>query len=603
MYGRPMGYLKYGHEWKQNEPLAIEMKCIQNGGKWMEGDVQCGEGLFHHYRSMWTLCWPDQDNHRWSDTILNSYCNHDITAITGCSDSSKTHSIAKIVLSDYWCFPDKTLWLVSTTEGRGSELRVWGVIKDLFNEARKRFPYLPGNPIDYLKTITSGVIDKEKFSSRSLRRGVIVIPCKSGGTTSGLASFIGIKAPRLRHAGDETQCMNDAFLNAYSNWVGKEDFKGLMAGNFMEMDDPLGVATEPEGGWDTFQDAGRTQTWKSRFYDANVIALDGRDSPNFDFPDHLERTHFPYLIGHKKLDLVAKTKGTNSWEWHSQCIGKPVRGMDVWRVMTKDFCIKHKSTEDVIWREDPIQLYALDPAYGAGDRCVGRRGELGFNTEGKQILYLHEPEIIPIHLGTPVEPEDQIAIYVANRLKELGIPPQHCFYDSFGRGTLGYCFARLMGTSTPIPVDSSGQPTKRPVRFDLFVKNMDGSQRLKRCDEHYKKFITELWFSLREAIDAEQIRGLDLETIREGSSRKFTKENNLIILEPKDEMKKRTNGKSPDLCDTTAILCEGARQLGFKIENIGDEVQKTKSNKPDTLEIAAIEYAEMLKSRQLSERV
>lgn len=888
MYGRPMGYLKYGHEWKQDHALAIEMKCIQRGGTWMEGETKCGEGLFYHYRELWKLLWPDQDLNRWTDLILKSYCENDITAIMGCKNcvhgdtkilnpitgeqptirelcekgiaptvltlngveqasvpflkgrdtlykvtcsdgssfvstakhvvlsvhgfchveslqtsqelfsyspilqesilerdplthasnarcslkkaedymddyhpvfhfddaqlllareacqsflpspvyaqecarcnyedglvhkqkhipfpayafppsnlqpclpndvvetffeshsstetflhvfdrsqplgklhskcspplpfsksvhdsfhsemffsyryrvsrktivsihkshygdfydmtvpisahyfaegfihhnSNKTYTISKIALSDYWCFPNNTLWMISTTEGRGAELRVWGDISELFNSARKRYPGLAGNPIDYKKTITTGVIDKDRVEARSLKKGLVVIPCGNG-SNKGLGRMIGIKAPRLRHAGDEVPMMGEDFIDAYTNWHGG-DFKGLMTGNFAETDDPLGIATEPVDGWDSFVDSGKTQEWTSKFFDTHVIALDGRDSPNFDFEDHEAVTHYPYLMTHKMLNGIAKTHGTNSWQWHSQGVGKPVKGMDIWRVFTKDFCIKHHAMEDVIWRgENPIQLCSLDPAYGGGDRCVFRHGELGFNTDGKQILYIHEPEIVPIDVGAgSLEPEEQIAMYVANRLKELGIPAQNCFYDSFGRGTLGYRFARILGTSVPVPVDSGGRPTKRPVRFDLMVKNQDGSQRHKRCDEHYIKFITELWFSLVEAIDAEQIRGMDLETIVEGSKRKFSKENNFTVLEPKDEMKKRTGGRSPDFCDAAALLIEGARQLGFKIENIGDAVEKTKSNKPNWLEIQGIEYEDMLKSRQLSERV
>jgi hypothetical protein len=35
--------------------------------------------------------------------------------------------------------------------------------------------------------------------------------------------------------------------------------------------------------------------------------------------------HFPYLISKKKLDGVIATKGMDSWEYWSQCVGKPVK--------------------------------------------------------------------------------------------------------------------------------------------------------------------------------------------------------------------------------------------------------------------------------------
>lgn len=589
-----MSFNKHGIEWPDGTtPLAVEKWMIQRGGYAKDAQKnRCGGGLFFHYREFFKIAWPEDDNHRWSDLILKNYCENEITVIMGCSDSSKTDTMSKIVLTDYWCFPDKTLWLVSTTEGRGSELRVWGHIKDLFNRAILAGHDVAGHPIDYIKTITTDQIDEFGELARSLKRGIIVVPCKTGGVVSGLAPYIGIKAPRLRHCGDEIPAMSEAFLNAYANWYGKEDFKGLMAGNFMETDDPLGIAAEPVDGWDAFVDTGKTQTWRSRFYGAAVIALDGRDSPNFDQPGEPK---FRYLISQKKLDGVAKTKGTDSWEWYSQCVGKPVKGMDIWRVLTKGFCEQNFAMEDVIWRGHPVKLYGLDPAYGLGDRCVGRVAELGNDISGKQILRLGSPEVIPIKINSG-EPEDQIAGFVKSRLDALEIPYENCSFDSFGRGTLSFAFAKLMGAKCPFPIDSGQRPTARPVRFDLFIEE-NGRKRLKRCDEHYTKFISEGYFSVREAIESQQIRNLDLETIKEGQARKFTRNNqSKIEVEPKDEMKKRL-GRSPDLMDNCMICVETARRLGFKIQRLGQEIPK--SNKPDWLTVRAMDERKMLDSRRL----
>ena len=542
-----------------------------------------------------------------SDLILKTFSENDISVLIGCSDSSKTWSMSKFILTDYWAAPDRTLWLVSTTEGRGSELRIWGCIKDLFNKAREKYPDLQGSPLDYLKTITTDELDPDKEQARSLRRGIVIIPCKTGGIVSGLAPYIGIKAPRLRHAGDEVAAMSDAFLNAYANWYGKEDFRGVMSGNFMFEDDPLGIASEPADGWETFVDSGKTQTWRSKFYGAMVVALDGRDSPNFDFPlDAKGKQKYSYLIGQKKLDGVRATKGETSWEWYSQCVGKPVKGNDIWRVFSKDFCKAHKASEDVVWKGTPLtHIYSLDPAYGGGDRCTGRHIEMGEDLHGRQTVFAHPPEIIPISLTSNVDPEDQIAAYVFNRATELSIPPTNIFYDSFGKGTLGFAFSKLFGKSCPVPIDSSAMPTKRPVRFDLFIEETDSSgrikKRLKRCDEHYTKFVTEMWFSAREAVDAEHVRGLDKETILEGCTRRFKKNaNGKLEVETKEDYKERSFGKSPDLMDNFVIGIEGARRLGLKIKSLATEAAEDKKPKRDTVDEAASRYKELLKSKGLT---
>ena len=584
---------KYGVAWDAvPAPSDIEFNQIRQGKTFLE---KAGRSLFHHYRECFKIFWPDDDHHRWSDLVLKSYCENDILVLMGCSDSGKTYTMSKIVLVDYWCYPEKTLWLVSTTEGRGSELRIWGCIKDLFNKAVSAGHPVEGHPVDHIKTITSDSIDEDGELARSLRRGIIVVPCKTGGVVSGLAPYIGIKSPRLRHCGDEIPAMTDAFLNAYSNWFGKPDFKGMMSGNFMETDDPLGVAAEPEDGWDSFVDNEKTQTWRSKFYGAFVCALDGRDSPNFDQPGDAK---FPYLISQKKLDGVARTKGTDSWEWYSQCVGKPAKGMDIWRVITKSFCEKNGATEAVVWDGEKKRVYGLDPAYGNGDRCVGRLIEYGKDVSGKQVISIGHPETVPIKMNSHLDAEEQIAIYVKNRLDELGITYDNCFYDSFGRGTLGFQFAKLMGKTCPVPVDSGAKPTERPVRFDMFIEDGKGGKRLKRCDEHYTKFITELWFSVREAIESGQIRNLDIETIKEGQSRKFTKnKSGKIEVEPKADMKARL-GKSPDFFDCLAVCVEGARQRGFKIQRVGGEIVKT-DTKNDWLSKKMRDWSDLNEKRQL----
>lgn len=558
---------------------------------------------FENFKAAAMLYWPHTDFHKWFELIMHGFCEHEITVVIGPGDAAKTYAISQIALLDYWANPDDTLSLISTTEGRGSELRVWGVVKDLFNEAKERFPMIPGKPLDHLKTLTTDSLDPKRELARSLRRGLIIIPCKTGGTVSGLAPYVGIKSNRLRHFGDEVALMTSAFLNAYSNWYGKPNFRGMMTGNFMSFDDPLGQASEPEHGWGAYDESEKDQCWKSKFFGAHVIALDGRDSPNFQPPwQPGEPPKYPYLIGEKKFNAVRKTYGENSWQWFSQCLGKPSL-TSLWnRVITRAMCDLHKVTEDVTWAGDtPITaLYAIDPAYGGGDRCVGLVGQMGTDIHGHKILRVGEPEIIPVSAKIGMgEPEDQIAAYAKRRLETIGIAPDQCFYDSFGRGTLGNAFAKLFGRQCPVPVDSGQQPSRRPVRFDLLVEDERGNKRLKRCDEHYSKFVTELWFSIREAIESDQIKNLSNDIIDELVVRTFSiVRGNKQEVESKGDLKERLRC-SPDLADTLGVLVEGARQRGFKIKRSGEAVEAVKhKNGEDWLAKEAREYSELLQSRQ-----
>jgi hypothetical protein len=367
--------------------------------------------------------------------------------------------------------------------------------------------------------------------------------------------------------------MAPTFLDAYANWMVNDGFKGVMGGNPTDISDPLCTAAEPKGGWDSFIDSGKTQEWTSRWYDAHVICFDGRDTPNNDEP----KNRFPYLITQKFIDLMASTHGVDSWQYFQQAIGKPSKNMVSNRVITIGLCEKHKAFDYVAWKGTPrTKIYALDPAYGGGDRCVGGECEYGEDKDGNQIFAVGSPEIIPIRLNDSLDAESQIATFIFNQHKRLNIPPENIFYDSFGRGTLGAAFAKLFGFNCPVPVDSGARPTDRPVRFDLFVDEKNGMKRLKMCNEHYSKFVTEMWYSTREAIESNQVRNLPMNVAQEGQLRLFrTVMGNKIEVESKDDMKERVK-KSPDLYDWFAVALEGARRLGFKIERIGREVAASK---------------------------
>ncbi|NBR91291.1 MAG: hypothetical protein EBS68_15540 [Rhodobacteraceae bacterium] len=65
-----------------------------------------------------------------------------------------------------------------------------------------------------------------------------------------------------------------------------------------------------------------------------------------------------------------------------------------------------------------------------------------------------------------------------------------------------------------------------------------------------------------------QLRGLDAETAVEFCSRRYDDEKRKVVLETKDEYKKR-HGRSPDLADAVVFALEAARQLGLTIRSVG----------------------------------
>lgn len=577
--------LKYGVSWPVEtypHPLLIEMQCVRMGGRWKDDFGEpCGEGLFHHLREMEKYLWPEDDHHRWSDMALRRITENEITVFLGSGDSGKSFQAAKYILCTYWCRPDKTLWMVSSTELRGAELRIWGAIKGLFNRARVRFPNdLAGFIIDSKHCITTDSISEDQSEARLLTRGIIFIPCKVGNQYIGMGVWAGIKPPAdglLGHCGDEVSFMERNFLDAYANWYGKENFKGLMLANPFDLDDPSCVAAEPVDGWDNWKDTEKTQEWRSKFYGAWVVAFDGRDSPNFD-PPVGERPRYPYLVGPKKLNAVGETHGKDSWQYFNQCVGKPRAHAETRRVITRLLCEQHKAYDDVVWGHgDTAKVFGLDAAYGGvgGDRCVAGHLEYGQDVNGHNILCVHQPVIVPVSVRNPEEPEIQIARFCKAYCETQDIPPRNVFFD--GRSTLAVRMAQEWSAEVNV-VDFGGPATNRPVSQDEFVWDEEKKQRrLKLCNEHYSKFVTELWFAVYYLIISEQLRKLPKDVAKEGWSREWKYvTGNRMEVETKSDMKERTS-QSPDLFDWLVTGVEGARRTGFLIERLA----KTESQNED----------------------
>jgi len=561
----------YGQQWPEGaDQLRIEFWMIQNS-----------KDKLKHYLAAHKLLWPEDEQHRWFKLGMKSIVENKISVFLGCASSGKTYIMASHALIDFFCFPRNSFSLISSTEKRSLEIKVFGRVKELYNRAKVRYEWLPGFILESSMAITPDDTDEENEFARELNRGIVCVPCVSGGRFVGMGKFQGAKPPHtpgkndgiLKHYGDEAAVMQPSFLDAYANWTVSPGFKGVMSGNPTDISDPLCVAAEPDGGWDAYHDNGKTQEWESKWYSAHVVAFDGRDTPNNDDPNK----KYPFLISSEYINELRNTHGEDSWQLFQQGIGKPSRGMVSNRIITMGLCQKNKAFDIGLWADDKATvIYALDPAYAGGDRCVGTMIKIRNTAGGGQALEIGQPEIIPVKLNASMDAEEQIADFIFKKSEDNEIPPENIFYDSFGRGTLGNAFARKFGHSCPIPVDSGSKPSERPVRFDLFIIDK-GAKRLKTCREHYSKFVTEMWFSVREAIESGQVRSLPKIVAEEGQLRLFEiVSGNRIEAEPKDEMKRRIR-KSPDLFDCLAIGVEGCRQRGFKIQRV-PTVEADRSN-------------------------
>lgn len=589
--------LRYGLDWPDSiDLLQIEVQFIRWGGfKTISGQT-FGLGNFHHYRAAQQLLWPDDDHHRWSDLMLQTILDNRITAITGSRDSGKTHvALARFGLTDYFSFPDETLILVSSTDLRGLRLRVWGDMVDMLKRAKDRRPWLAGNVVESLHGIFTDKLSDDT-PLRDIRKGIICIPCldRKGTWVGGLEKFYGIKQKRRKVLGDEVQFMHPSYLEVLAN-LDEGDFKGVFVGNTIANRKALDKIAEPIEGWDNRPQPTKTDVFKNKF-DGVTIQLIGTDSPNFDGPVDAP-ARYKYLVNRQSEIRVGNRWGRDSEQYHSQISGLRKTGLFAHRVLTEEMCKRRGAFDTVIWQGDPTtKIYACDMGFG-GDRCVAGYCEFGLAVGGATVFRVNPPSEIQINVD--LDPEVQIASFIKKECDALGIPGAHVYFDAGMRATAATSLAKMFSLDVN-PVNFGGTPTKRPVCADEFVLDKDtGAKRLKRCDEHYDRFISELWFSVRYLVLSGQMKELPADVAGEFYEREWAKgKGDRYELETKEEMKDRT-GYSPDLADWLAIAVEGARRLGFMVESMPEHDGPRKPD-DDYLAKELAKYQQERKKRQLS---
>lgn len=184
------------------------------------------------------------------------------------------------------------------------------------------------------------------------------------------------------------------------------------------------------------------------------------------------------------------------------------------------------------------------------------------------ILTGQSPLIVPVKTSATTTPEDQIANFCKNQCEQRGIKPENFFYDSTGRGSLGVPLARLWSDKVNA-IEFGGKPSDMPASLDMYVYDMvKRTRRLQTCAEHYSKKVSEIWFSVRYAVESQQIRKLPRDVAEELFKRAwFVSDGNRTEVEPKVKMKERT-GRSPDLGDAFCLAVFGARMRGFHVAKL-----------------------------------
>jgi hypothetical protein len=575
---------KYGHVWGDEVSDAqIEQWSIQQGG--------LKEGLVFHFKEYWKLLWPEDSQTWWTDLILKTVLENQFTSLVGPASSWKTGTVSRIALMDWSCFADCTTVLQSSTTMNELRQRIYAETTKMWHSAKILHPWFPGHPIDSKCVITYSNISEEL--ARDLRDSIVGVPCKaSTGKFVGMGAYSGRKNRRLWCIADEFQFMELAILDAQDNLVSngpnlipgtitdkssheygkpRVGYKCVFIGNTnpSRPGNPIDVVSEPERGWGSIKEDGKTKTWKCKKLPNHpvqcvCINLDGMDSPNSAFP--ADKPKWERLAGPNMLRIY--TVGSEPY-W-SQGRGVFKFGLAEFKIITAEICEQFNAFTDCVWEGSPrTKIGMLDASYGGGDRCPLGWLEFGKCVDGKIRIKFMTYWLVPIIINPEVSPEYQIAMFTKSKMEEQGVPPENFFFD--GRGSLAMALAAVWSPRVNA-VEFGGPATNRPVGGDIYTIDKDTKQRrLKLSNEHFSKFVTELWFSWLYATQADQIRNIPRDIVADAQPREWYKvAGDRIEMETKAETKKRT-GMSPDLADMFATGLEGARRRGFVIGTLANK--------------------------------
>jgi hypothetical protein len=534
----------YGLLWPADaSPLDIELYCYREG-------APDSPGKPFHFRNAVDLLWnhPNSNKqfvwHPWAEEMLARVCEEKYLSVGGCASSGKTDFFAVWGLIEWLCAPHATQVLYTSTSLKDSRHRIWSTVEDYF----QAIPGLPGKLVS-----SQGIIRFEAAGVQSDKFGLSLIASDRKKERDAQNKFMGFKAPRLRLVADELPELADSILTtAYSNLARNEDFKMVGIGNPNSHFDPHGRFSEPINGWTSVTE--NDYSWRTKR--GLFIRFDAERSPNI--LEGYEK--YPFLAKQRDLD-EARIMGEKSVAYYRMVKGFwcPSGAEDA--VYSDADFEKFSATSSAQWGDSPDikTIAALDVAFTAGgDRCVLRFGKVGKNLRNVKTLEFGEVVLLHEDVTNKIEPRtQQICRQVIDECTKRGVLPRHFALDATAAGKPFADVLAVMWSPEILRVDFSGRAS------DMAVSSTDKSPSYER----YNNRVTELWFSGKELLRAEQIRGLDDSTIREMVSRKYTTAKGggrlLLQVEPKVDMKDRV-GFSPDLADAAFIMVDLCRsRFGF----------------------------------------
>lgn len=561
-------YCRYGLEWpsvdSDCEPkaakLAIELEAFKIGGtdKHADGtENESGKSKYAHFRSLAEIFWPDVVWHRWMIWVAQAMCEERMLTLTGSASSGKTAAMVLYGLISYIADAENTIIFVLTTTVKDAEQRIWKEYTQRFNELKagglKGFKMV--NREHYI-----GMEDSTKGAGKGTSIQLVAAGDKD--RDNALQKLQGVKASKgkIIVQTDEAQDCSASVFAAFSNLKNNPSFEAQITGNAANRFDAHGMACEPIDGWDSITENDKEWPIKIEGIVGNCLHLDGFDSPNFDDRNDVtwEEDGTPNFDNYditikdrysfiKRTEIVMSDlldKGIRDPAFWRQCRGfwAPSDVEDDTIYPTADLARYKALKREVQWLYPPTPGLGVDPAKGGQDRFIVVHGMYGMaKVAGEDrafpVVFCNEVFDLKIEGATDESSQSRnMVLRVKEIADRLGIPPENVAVDASSLDAIGDHFRDIWSRKI-LFVDFNGTPSDM-----LFDRDSP-----KTCKEMFDRKVSELWFIGRLFMRKMQLAGITLTMAKEMSKRKYEKKaGGKIRVETKEEMKKNTNGVSPD---------------------------------------------------------
>lgn len=514
-------------------------------------------GKAEHFRRMASIIFasPKAKNpFEWNPNaveISERYFQEDFLGVAAHGSAAKTECIAVIAIGEFIADPANTGCLMTSTTLAESRGRVWGRVEYRWQDLCDYFGGEQNTPGELVSS--SGLIRYRLGGRKDDTRGVKLVPGRESEVKEGIGRMKGFKARRLRLFADELSDLSHKLLEAAeSNLFINPDFKMVGCFNPASHFDPAGVFAEPENGWgsvDVLQSSG----WKTRR--GYCIRFDGESSPNVVAGYEKWRG----LLTKDKLEEARKNLGDNSPRFMEQYRGAWSETGHADGIYSEAEIIKYQGMAKVeVWDSTPTMAGGFDPSFvHGGDRSVLVAGKSGRAVCFGKILPCVEitaVEYLDDNLDTSKDKKEQVVERLKLACIKHKIDPKNLAMDATGGGDI---FATLM--------------SRDPFFGTGFMKVQFGGTRstmtLTSRKEKFFNLASEIWYAGKPLLRMGQIKGLKPEIVREMTLRLYTEASGgkkQIKIEPKEDMKKRLNGRSCDTSDSTFLMIHVCRsRLGL----------------------------------------